>query len=301
MPENLPAPGASPARVLYQIAGEGSEHHSVIALRDRIRNGNLQPEDQVAIAGTDLWRPAAEHAPLARYFSLLKPAAGAAVAAPQAPAGPMSGRAMAGLIYPFTGVLPVVFIIVGFAAAIGRPGFAIIVNLLTTVYAMSVIRKSSEGQTTAPSMGETGGAGEWVMGLLRLIAVSLISAWPIILVLVLAMVGLARSLWMFAAAMIVMVLYYPASLATVAIWKSIKSALSVQQIFRFIGILGGDYYAVVGIFMAFAIAIGVVTGLAGRVPGMRAVNTAASLWLTIYASHLLGWAVHRHRDALQGS
>lgn len=173
--------------------------------------------------------------------------------------------------------------------------------LLGSVYAMGVIRKSSEGHTTPPTLAEVGGPLQWIVGILQIIAVTLISAWPVILVTILAFMGLVRSMILVGIALIVMMLYYPASLATVAVWKSIQAALSVQQIFRFIGILGGSYYAVIGmwIVMVAIVELG-ITALGHVLPGqarlLTVINIAGSMYVLFYAAHLLGWAVHLHRD-----
>ena len=91
---------------LYNISGEARVEFTLLDLRDRIRNGMLNPHDQIAIVGTDIWKPASDFPELRRYFSLLKPAAApgaAAVTGGHAPAASMGRRIIAGVIYPFTG------------------------------------------------------------------------------------------------------------------------------------------------------------------------------------------------------
>jgi hypothetical protein len=298
----MAADGAQPPPVLYQISGEGGEQFNLIGLRDRIRGGMLRPEDEIAIVGTGLWKPASQYAPLARYFSLLKPAEGVVAAlAAQKPAGSMGSRIAAGLAYPFTSVTPIVFMVAAVGAAFLTPLLYWIFSLFAGVYALTIIRKSSEGQTSPPSAADVGSPLEWLLGMVQLIAISIISAWPIVLVVLLAFMGFVRSMALVGISAIVMMLYYPASLATLAVWRSIKTALSVQQIFRFIGILGGDYYAVIGIWIVAALAVAVGPMFARFLVGakvMSAIKAGASVWLTFYSSHLLGWAVLRHRDQL---
>jgi hypothetical protein len=291
--------GPAQPQFRYRMEGQGSEEFDLVALRDQIRNGTLQPENQLMIVGTDLWKPASEYPVLTRYFSLVKPAAQAGMAAaPSAPAPSMASRIGAGLSYPFSSLSSIVLVAATFVAGL-HPLVRLVAGLVSGVYAVTVVRVSSEGRTSAPSFADAGGPLEWIMTFLRLIAVTLISAWPIVLVVMLSFTGMIRSAFVFLAAILVMIAYFPASLATVAVWKSIKMSVSVQQIFRFIGILGRDYYVVVGIWILSAVAIAFATPAAGLVlPRMfvAAVSSVASLYLEIYASHLLGWAVYRNRD-----
>lgn len=100
-------------------------------------------------------------------------------------------------------------------------------------------------------------------------------------------------------ALVVMLLYYPACLASIAMWKSVSMALSVKRIFGFISALGADYYVAVGVSL---LAMIIIAGgsMAARlvIPPLvvSAINGAASVWAVFYASHLLGWALYRHRD-----
>jgi hypothetical protein len=299
-----PQQGARP-EIFYQVAGDARQQVNLVGLRDRIRGGALQPTDEVAVVGTDLWKPASQYAELARYFALVQRAPQAASAAVQQPAAPMGSRILAGAVYPFSSVSSAVVIAVASLSSLVMPLLSIPFALLGSVYAMGVIRKSSEGQTTPPTLAEVGGPLQWIVGILQIIAVTLISAWPVILVSILVFMGLVRSMiFVFVGiALIVTMLYYPASLATVAVWKSIKSALSVQQIFRFIGILGGSYYAVIGMWIVMVVIFELVITalghvLAGQVRLLTAINVAGSIYVLFYASHLLGWAVHLHRDQL---
>ena len=289
--------------IFYQVAGDVREEFNLVGLRDRIRSGTLQPTDQVAVVGTDLWKPASQHAELTRYFALVQRAPQTSSAAAQQPAASMGSRILAGAVYPFSSVSSVVVIAVASISSLVMPLLSIPFALLASVYAMGVIRKSSDGQTTPPTLSEVGDPLQWIVGMLQIIAVTLISAWPVILVTILAFMGLVRSMILVVIALIVMMLYYPASLATVAVWKSIQGALSVQQIFRFIGILGGSYYAVIGmwIVMVAILEFGITAlghVLAGQGRLLTMINIAGSMYVLFYASHLLGWTVHLHRDQL---
>src|SRR5258707_13132347 len=169
----------SQPQVLYQISGEMGQEFTFLNLRDRIRNGTFTPQDQLAIVGTDLWKPASDYPALARYFSLLKSSAAtpAMPAASRRPVGSMAGRMAAGLAYPFGNVTPIVLIVVASVAALASPLLSLVVGLFASVYALGVIRKSSEGETRAPSAAAVGGASDWIVGLFQVIPVPIISAW----------------------------------------------------------------------------------------------------------------------------
>ena len=270
---------------------------NLLELRERIRGGSLQREQQIAIAGTELWKPAWQYPPLERYFALADQAVAKHATPVAGPAEGIGARIVRGLVYPFTNIAAIVFIV---AAAFTTP-VQIISSLIAFVamgYALAIIRKSSEGGVTAPSISEIGGAGEWIMGLLRSIVISIISAWPVILVGIMMVVGF-RAFILVPVALIVMLLYYPACLASIALWKELSIALSVSRIFAFIGVLGADYFAAVAvtIFTMVLIAAATTFGpLAMPVLLVRVINNAATVWVLFYASHLLGWAVFRHRD-----
>ncbi len=111
MPSPSPsAAGVPHAEKLYMIAGETGDKLNLLALRDRIRGGLLQRDQQIAIVGTDLWKPAWQYPPLERYFALTEEAAAKQAPAGVAPAGPMGARIVRGLAYPFTNIAGIAFI-----------------------------------------------------------------------------------------------------------------------------------------------------------------------------------------------
>jgi hypothetical protein len=282
---------------MYVIAGEVRQEFGLLALRDRIRGGQLQRDDQIALAGTELWKPAWQYPPLERYFSLTEAAAAKHMPASSVPAGPMGPRIIRGLAYPFTNLVSIAFIaITGLMAPMTL--VAAVLSLVGMGYALAIIRRSAEGEVRAPGLSAIGGAGEWIVGVLRVIAITIISAWPILAVVALWFVGF-RSFVMLPIALVVMLLYYPACLASIAMWKSVSMALSVKRIFGFISALGADYYIAVGVSLLAMIVIAGGT-MAARlvIPPLvvSAINGAASVWAVFYASHLLGWALYRHRD-----
>lgn len=284
---------------MYVVAGEVRQEFGLLALRDRIRSGLLHRDDQIAVAGTDLWKPAWQYPPLERYFSLAEAAAAKQMPASAVPAGPMGPRIVRGLAYPFTNVVAIAFIaITGLMAPMTL--VAAVLSLVAMGYALAIIRKSAEGEVRAPNVAAIGGAGEWILSLLRVIAITIISGWPLLAVAVLWFLGF-RSFAIVPIALIVMLLYYPACLASIAMWKSVSMALSVKRIFGLISALGRDYYLAVAVSLLAMVVIAGMTMVARLViPALvvSAINGAASVWAVFYASHLLGWALYRHRDDL---
>ncbi len=284
---------------MYVVAGEVRQEFGLLALRDRIRSGALNRDDQVAVAGTELWKPAWQYPPLERYFSLTEAAAAKNMPASAVPAGPMGPRIIRGLVYPFTNVVAIAFIaITGLMAPMVLVAAAL--SFVSMAYALAIIRRSAEGEMRAPDIAAIGGAGEWIISLLRVILITIVSGWPVIAFVVLFLLGF-RSMALAPIALIVMLLYYPACLASIAMWKSVSMALNPGKIFAFISALGFDY------FVAVAVALLAMAGIAGMtfvarsvIPPLvlSAINGAASVWAVFYASHLLGWALYRHRDEL---
>ena len=97
--------------------------------------------------------------------------------------------------------------------------------------------------------------------------------------------------------------YYPACLATIAIWDSAIAALNPIYVFAVIKKTGADYFVVVGMwFLATAVTtlfkMPQISPLA-RLPIVGSVfATFLSLWVLFYASHLLGYAIYRHAPEL---
>jgi hypothetical protein len=297
MTDLSPSPADARPERMYVIAGEVRQEFGLLALRDRIRGGQLQRDDQIALAGTELWKPAWQYPPLERYFSLTEAAAAKHMPASAVPAGAMGPRIIRGLAYPFTNLVSIAFIaMTGLMAPMTLVAAAL--SLVAMGYALAIIRRSAEGDVRAPGLSAIGGVGEWILGLLRVIAITIISAWPVIAVVALSFLGL-RSFVLIPIALVVMLIYYPACLASIAMWKSVSMALSVKRIFGFISALGADYYVAVGVSL---LAMIVIAGgsMAARlvIPPLvvSAINGAASVWAVFYASHLLGWALYRHRD-----
>lgn len=83
------------------------------------------------------------------------------------------------MIYPFTGVGWVVLIAAMLLPTL--PLGAIVAWLFTSVYGLAIIRRSAEGSKVMPSLTDVGGPVAFILSLLKLLLVTLVSAWPVIL------------------------------------------------------------------------------------------------------------------------
>lgn len=293
----------------YHVAGEGREVFTRFQIRDRIRDGQISSATELAAQGSEDYRPASSFPELQRYLALATPSGGAgsvaSVAAPASQIPSVAARLGPGLIYPFTGIGGILIFVIALFGVM-NPTMNLVGGLFTTVYGLAVIRQSSEGLTKMPALRELGGPLTFMVSFLKVIAVTLVSAWPLILAIFLTMVLPCAAMLIFAGAAIVMILYYPAALATLARYNSIKIALTPSQIFNFMGILGFDYVmALLSFFIVLAIGF-IVTFAAGM--GAAAMKGSAEIlgfilgafatWAGFYFYHLLGWAMHRHRAEL---
>lgn len=294
----------------YIISGEGREEFTRLDLRNRIREGTLTPVTEIARAGTETWVAASKVPELARYFSLAgksmsaDPAlmVGTSAASQAAPAVESVGsRLIPGLAYPLTAVGISLIVILAIAQQI--PIVNLLAGLFASLYSLIIIRASARGEKTFPAFNQLGNPVEVLLLLVRMIVVTLAAAWPVILAVLTLFVMPMMARPIIFIALIVTILYYPACIATLAVWNSIKFALTPSQIFSFIRILGVDHVlAVMAWFAAFALAMAVTVGggLAGLAGRPLAVLAAAILiWGGFYSSHILGWAVARHRNELE--
>ena len=298
-------------RYRYVPYGGSVEEHDRFAIAQKIRHGDIDGSTQLAVVGSDLWKAAASYPELARYFELAaaRPAASAVYAA--APAKPrtvesMGDRIVRGLGYPIAGGHVATVIVLAILSIF--PFISIFATLTSTVIALDVVRKSADGRTKMPAWIETSTVWEMVRLYLRVLFVTLVSLAPLIIVGGWALMGMVRgavSLAFFAlvllAAAAFAAIYYPACLATVAVWDNVISALSPAYVFRVIGIIGGDYFIVVAMWFIASALSGFLRlfsplSLIPIVGG--AFSAFLSLYVLFYASHLLGYAVYRHAPEL---
>jgi hypothetical protein len=99
------------------------------------------------------------------------------------------------------------------------------------------------------------------------------------------------------------ILYYPACLATIAVWDNVVSALNPVYVARVIRTIGIDYFLVIGVWFVATVITTLLTFPAfsplAAIPIVGGVvSSALSLWVLFYASHLLGYAVYRHSPEL---
>ena len=288
--------------MFYRIAGEGREVFTRAQIRDRIRSGELTADNELAPEGTEDYRAASTYPELARYFSLVAaPAAQApeGFVPPIAPSEPISGRIVAGVLYPFTGLGWVILVVAAVLQSV--PFGTFIAAAFTLVYTLAVIRTSSRGSTTMPPLSELGGGGEFFMSLLKAIGVVVGSAWPIILAIPLTFFLRSTALPFIAG--FVILIYLPAAMAALAKWNSLVLALTPSSIFRMISTLGTDY--LFAIFMLLASMGIVLTGGVALAKLMSGSQLAAEAILTFfwyaamfYSYHLIGWGMYRHQDEL---
>lgn len=290
----------------YHVAGAGREVFTRFQIRDQIRDGAISPETELAPEGSDEFRSAASFPELSRYFALsttTSAATGVVGITPSRPAAaharPDLGFGLA-LKYPLTGHAWILIVAAAFLQVV--PFGPLLAGIATSLYTLSIIRKSSEAQTSAPAFADMGAPAELLTRVLKMIVVTLVSAWPIFVAI--PLVVILRTPLVIVAAAVVMVLYYPAAVASLAKWDSIRIALTPSQIFRFIGILGADYFmSLMFYFVLLAVAGGAAFALGAAMPRMLAVagvvTTALVTWASFAFFHLVGVGMARHADELQ--
>jgi Na+-transporting methylmalonyl-CoA/oxaloacetate decarboxylase gamma subunit len=219
----------------------------------------------------------------------------------------MGQRMAGGLLYPLRGGEAITLIVLAIASVF--PFISFLATLASTVMMLSVIRRSAEGSTKMPSAIDTGSMDEMTRHYLRVIFVTLVSLSPLIVL------GIFFIRWgtrhtnpiLLVLAMLVClafaILYYPACLATVAVWDSVLDALNPVYVTRVIAHIGADYFIVIGAWFA-----GIAATTLLKIPALSPVagipivggifGSALSLWLLFYSSHLLGYAIFRHSSEL---
>ncbi len=302
---------ATPARRYRFVPyGGGVEELDRFAVRDRIRSGDIVPATELALVGTDDWRAADSYPELARYFELA--AARPALQILQPPkirdVRPMSERVVQGILYPIVGGQAVTVILLALVASI--PFVNILSTLATIGITLEVIRKSADGSTRMPALVDTSDIPRMLWLYVRVLFVTFIALLPLIAFIPYAIVAVFMSKMTSAMALAGITLllafaaiYYPACLATIAVWDHALSALNPIYVFSVIKTVGRDYFVVIGMWFVAT----VVTTFAGTpafspmasIPILgRIFGAFLSLWVLFYASHLLGYAIYRHAPQL---
>jgi len=304
--------GSRPPTLRFRFVqyGGGIEEIDRFAVRDRIRAGDILRETELAPAGTDDWRAAASYPELVRYFELAgtRSAAGPPQATKVREVRPMSERVVHGVLYPLLGGQVVTVILLAVFSVL--PIVSILSALATIGVSLEVIRKSAEGSTKMPALVDTSEIGRMIWLYFRVIFVTLVSLLPLVIFIPYAVFAVLMGKFAASLALIIVLallafaaLYYPACLATIAVWDDALSALNPVYVVAVIRKTGRDYLVVVGMwFVASVVAtiakMPAVSPLA-RVPIAGAVfSSFLSLWVLFYASHLLGYAIYRHAPEL---
>ncbi|MBI2212805.1 MAG: hypothetical protein HYU52_04090 [Acidobacteria bacterium] len=303
---------SAPSTYLLVMPGGGFEELDRVAVRERIRKGDVVPGTDLSVAGTDAWRPAGSYPELARYFEM-------AAASPRTPSSlaearpprvvqSMGERIVGGLSYPVAG--GEIGTLIGIAILSAIPIIGFLASLATTVVMLSIIRKSADGSTRMPPIIDTSSVWDMAWLSLRVLFVTLVALLPLIAFGVYGVASLLQG-GMSSSTVLLGILgclafgmvYYPACLATIAVWDNALSALNPVYVGRVIRLVGGDYFVVIGIWF---VATAVTTLL--TMPGISPlsaipivggiVSSILSLWALFYASHLLGYAIYRHAPEL---
>ena len=290
--------------------GGGIEELDRFAIRDRIRGGEITGETELAIVGTDQWQPAALYPELGRYLEIAatrSPAVSGGVVTPSKPrtVESMGSRMVAGLTYPIAG--GEAFVIVGLIVLGAIPLIGILATLATTVIMVQIVRASAEGRTRMPLI-DTSQLWELVVTWLRVMFITCVALLPVLIFGSYALVAVLRqqmslsvAMAGIAVALAIGAVYYPACLATIAVWDSMLDSLNPPYVLKVIRHIGRDYFAVIGVWFVASL---VTTLLAVASPFSKIpilggmINQFLSLWSLFYVAHLLGYAVYRHAPEL---
>jgi hypothetical protein len=295
-------------RVLY---GGGVEELDRFGVRDAIRSGEITSESELAVANTDAWRPASAFPEFRRYLDLAATTSPQTnvvgiTPAPKRDVQPMSTRAMQAILYPVAG--GEVVALLGLAFLSMFPFISTLARLAATVIMVEIVRTSADGRTKMPLV-DTSQAWQLLRTYFRVMFVTLVSLIPAYIVGVFAVVSLFQGggVKFFVAAMalalLIAALYYPACLATVAVWDNILASLNPLYVVKVIRIIGGDYFFVIALWFG-ASALATLASMPAfspfaAIPIAGPIFSAAlSFWGLFYVSHLLGYAVYRHASEL---
>jgi hypothetical protein len=301
-----PPSGDSPARPGWRIAlvGGGVGEVDLDELCARIRRREVDGTTEVCRPGTDTWIRATEATELASWLRLSAGASTTTVRPqPFRSTDSVLARALAGARYPLTGSGLVVLAALAIASLMPIVHYA--VGPATALWVLAIIRDTAKGNRSM-SMDVASGLEDLVEVAWKVALVSLVTLLPVIAVMGWEIHGHGVSVLTepsfrlkLALAVAVSLLYYPASLATVAVWDHAMPAVDPVHVFRVIRAMGQDYFVAVlvgtlgvcaGAFISYLLSTALsAVPLVGTVPGFL-VSTTATFW----AAHVLGWAVHRH-------
>ena len=312
--ETAGAEGEAPPSHRWIVAlggGAGVEEVDLDRMRELIRDGLVVGTTEVAPIGTRDYRPASGIPELTRWLAMAAEGRRVVyVRPPAATAETMVERAVQGLAYPFrAGALGT---IIGLAVLSVIPVLSLLAGPLTSVWVIAAIRESARGDKTLPGSVDTSEIFEVLKVWMKTVLVSLIALWPMVGWALFWYLGggdregpeaLTSLLVGLAIGALVSLVYYPACLATVAVWDSVLDSLNPAYVFRVIRTMGADYAIfLVAALLSWGAAIGLrilfgslfeAIPLVGALPGHL-----ATLWASLYAAHLLGWVIHRNEHDL---
>lgn len=304
-------PATPQSRYRIAVYGGGFEELDRFAVRDRIRNGEITEYTELALVPTDEWQAASAFPELSRYFLMAAsaPRAQPGFAAPKPPKvmETMGQRVTRGILYPIAGGEAVMLVLLAVLNAV--PVISILATLASTVMMVDIVRTSADGRTKMPLI-DTSQAWQLLRTYFRVLFVTIVSllptylfgGWAMMAVLTrsvsvsLALVGLLVTLAIAA-------LYYPACLATVAVWDNIVASLNPVYVVRVIRTIGSDYFIVVGMWfvatsISFVLSSSIFSPFA-HIPFVGGILSGAiAYWALFYVSHLLGYAAYRHAAEL---
>ncbi len=289
--------------------GGGIEELDRFALRDRIRSGDVGRGTELALKGTEDWRSAESFPELERYFDLLTARPSMAPVTLAAPSKPrqvqsMGERVVNGLIYPIAG--GEIFMLLGLAILSIIPFIGWLSGPAATLIMVSIVRSSADGKLKMPLV-DTSNLFDLMWMWVRVMLITVVSLAPVLAFGTFVFWGLlTKSITLpiaiagAALALAVSALYYPACLATVAVWDNVLSSLNPVYVVKVIRTIGGDYFIVVGMwFVATFATTFLQLPYVGYIPIIGTLFTSAvSYWALFYASHLLGYAVYPHAPEL---
>lgn len=305
--------GAAAQRYRRVMWGGGVEDLDRFGVRDLIRSGEITAETELAPHGSDDWRPASLFPEFGRYFEMAAVSARVTspgtLVQPSKPrvVEPMLTRVVNGLLYPIAG--GEVFMLVGLAILSLIPILSLLVPFASTLIMVEIVRTSADGRTKMPIV-DTSQAWQLVRTYLRVLFVTVVSLLPMIVFSLWAFgqvlaqrISIPAALLGMVVCLAVAAVYYPACLATVAVWDNILDSLNPVYVARVIRRIGADYFIVIAIWFVSTVATAVLSSPMVSpfawipiIGGM--IGTMLSMWALFYVSHLLGYAVYRHSPEL---